>query len=137
MATDISTYFTQIGGTRLVHSAQTWMKITLELETAGPVAVGTRDDLQPVLSGKGILLTLNEQQVWVMEKGDRLFATSQTINRVKMIIEPIPWQGKIDGSINSGFSTLMSLMKKLAARKKSPSVATPQIPCPPGTYLKR
>jgi hypothetical protein len=88
--TEIYTYFTQIGESRLLYSANFWCTIKLTLETAGPVAAGTRENLVPVLSGKGVLLTTDEDEEWVLAKGDRIFITAESVNRVKVIIEPLP-----------------------------------------------
>ena len=44
--TEISTYFTaRIGTSELLYSAEDWVEITLRLETAGPVAVSTRQEI--------------------------------------------------------------------------------------------
>lgn len=91
----IYTLFTKAGETRLVYSATTWVKIRLMLETAGPVAVGTRQQIGPTLSGKGILLPVNQEIDFVLAKGDRLFMVAEAINRVKFICEMIPWQEQI------------------------------------------
>lgn len=90
MHTEISTYFTQIGDSRLLFSANFWCKAKLTLETAGPVAAGTRESLTPVLSGLGILLDTGVEQEWVLAKGDRIFITAESVNRVKFVVEPLP-----------------------------------------------
>lgn len=88
--TEISTYFTKVGGNQLLYQAEGWVKIRLMLETAGPVAVGSRDDVSPVLSGKGILLPTDVEITFPMQKGNRIFITAVAVNRVRFIIEPIP-----------------------------------------------
>ena len=90
MHTEISTYFTQIGESRLLFSANFWCTVKLTLETAGPVAAGTREDVVPVLSGKGVLLDTSLEQEWVLAKGDRIFIAAESINRVKFVVEPKP-----------------------------------------------
>ena len=90
MHTEISTYFTQIGESRLLFSANFWCTVKLTLETAGPVAAGTREDVVPVLSGKGVLLATGVEEEWVLAKGDRVFIAAESINRVKYIVEPNP-----------------------------------------------
>lgn len=92
----VDTYFTQIpvpgkeiptiySGDRL------WARVTLTLETAGPVAVGNQSNLVPVLSGSGQLLETDVPMTFVVAKGDRLFVAATGINRIKRVIEPFPW----------------------------------------------
>jgi hypothetical protein len=88
--TEISTYFTQIGTSRLLFSANFWCTVKLTLETAGPVAAGTREDVFPILSGKGVLLDTGLEEEWVLAKGDRIFIGAESINRVKFVVEPNP-----------------------------------------------
>lgn len=99
--TETFTYFTQIPGTgqpstQTLYSAdRTWAKVTLMLETAGPVAVGTATDLSPVLGGVGVLLPTNIPMSWSLAKGSKLFIASTSINRVKVQVEPIPWLSRL------------------------------------------
>lgn len=93
--TEIYTYFTQVGGNRLLYSAESWVRVRFFLETAGPVAISTRQNILPTLSGKGILLPIDVEVTFALPKGDRIFITSNTVNRVRFIIEPIPWQEQI------------------------------------------
>jgi hypothetical protein len=88
--TEIQTYFTKIGATRLLFSANFWCTVILTLETAGPVSAGTRESLTPVLGGSGVLLDTGDEQKWKLAKGDRIFITAESINRVKFIVEPLP-----------------------------------------------
>lgn len=90
--TEINTYFTKVGGNRLLYQAESWVILRLLLETAGPVAVGARDDVEPVLSGKGILLPTDVEIEFPLAKGNRVFITATAINRVRLIIQPVPWQ---------------------------------------------
>lgn len=90
--TDIYTRFTQVTGrSELFYSAEKWVRIRLLLETAGPVSVSTRQDITPVLSGKGILLQTGEYVEFTLARGDRLFIAASSVNRVQVIIEPFPW----------------------------------------------
>jgi hypothetical protein len=95
--TEIYTYFTRPqDGSKDFHAAAKWERVELQLETAGPVAVSTRQDIEPVLSGRGILLPPDGEPIeFTLGKGDRLFIASESINRVKVIIEPIPWLEQI------------------------------------------
>lgn len=94
--TQIYTRFTKpTGATELFYSAESWVKIRLTLETAGPVAVGTANNLSPVLSGRGILLLVDEEMPFVIAKGNRIFVVADTVDRFKVIIEPIPWLAQL------------------------------------------
>lgn len=93
--TEIFTYFTKVGGTHRLVSATKWTRARLFLETAGPVAVSTKGDLVPVLSGKGILLPPGQEIEFVLPRGDRLYIAADAVNRVKVIIEPIAFGEQI------------------------------------------
>lgn len=88
-ATDIKTIFTQIGGSQEFYQAHTWVKIKLRLETAGPVSVSTRSEIEPVLGGAGGLLNDVDME-FILSKGDRLYYTAQAVNRFRMISQPMP-----------------------------------------------
>src|SRR5262245_61515026 len=91
-ATEIFTLFTAADGeTHLLYSAPTWVRVRLTLETAGPVSVGTRQDLGRVLSGQGVLLTTNVEQEWDLDREDRLFWVAESINRVKFSVQGIAY----------------------------------------------
>jgi hypothetical protein len=111
MHTDVYTYFTQPDGqSHLLYSAEIWVRIEFQLETAGPVAVGTRQEIMPVLSGRGVLLPPDGEPVkWIMPRGDRIFIASETLNRVKVIIEPIPWLEQILNELQTGFSGIKGI----------------------------
>lgn len=96
--TQVYTYFTRIGGTHLLYSAENWVRITMALENAGPVAVGTDAALEPVLSGRGILLNTQPgpSTTWVLARGTRVYTTAANVNRVAVTIEPIPWLEQLD-----------------------------------------
>lgn len=89
--TDIYVYFTEAGGTKQLLAANETVKVKLELQTAGPVAVSTKHDIEPVLSGKGRLLSTGRETTIIIVRGDRLYITSSSVNRVAVTIEPIPW----------------------------------------------
>jgi hypothetical protein len=91
--TDIFTYLTVASGaSELLFSAEDWIRIEFQLETAGPVAVGTKQNLSPVLSGKGILLPADGEPVrFIVPRGDRVYIAADAVNRVKVMIEPLPW----------------------------------------------
>lgn len=132
--TDIYTYFTKpINESELLYSAESWVMVTLILETAGPVAVSTRQDVVPVLSGKGALLEPDGEPFrFVLPKGDRLFIAAEAINRVKVIIEPFPWLEQILLSLSQGFGGLMGLLSK---RKAPLPKKHDDTPCPPAPHI--
>jgi hypothetical protein len=101
--TEIYSYFTEsTSETQLLYSAENWVKIKLALQTAGPVAVGTVASLAPALSGRGILLDPDVPFEAFLAKGTRFYITSETVNRVNVTIEPVPWLEQIDeDSVNA------------------------------------
>jgi hypothetical protein len=98
--TEIYTVFTDASGiTRLLYSAPTWIRVRLTLQTAGPVSVGTREDLGNVLSGQGVLLTTDEEIHWDLDREDRLFWVAESINRVRFSVERIAYGESYDQSL--------------------------------------
>lgn len=101
MQTQIYTYFTPANNeTRLIHTAEDWTKIRVQLETAGPVAVGTLQDIAPVLSGKGMQLITNVPREIVLSPGTRFYVVAGTINRINVVVESIPFLADIRDAIN-------------------------------------
>ena len=142
--TEIYTYFTQVGGSRLLYSSEGWIRVRMKLETAGPVAIGTRQEITPVLSGRGILLDTDGEYETVLAKGDRLFMASETVNRVKFTVEPIPFLGQIAFELAANTRGVINALKGVAgvvsaARpSSSPQPTTTkskktveELPCPP------
>ena len=103
--TQIFTYLTRLPADRstpvLYNGDRLWAKVTLVLETAGPVAVGQQANLYPVLGGTGVILTVDEPYEVIIAKGTRLYIASNSINRVKVKIEPLPWMEQITGLVGS------------------------------------
>lgn len=102
--TFIDTFFTQVPvpGVEppiIYNGDRVWAKVTLTLETAGPVAVGQQANISPVLSGKGQLLETDVPVSFAIAKGTRLYVASTSINRVKRVIEPLPWLENITGLV--------------------------------------
>lgn len=99
--TDIQTFITSPPtngeATILYNGDRIWARITLVLETAGPVVVGNKSGLFPVLSGKGILLITDEPVSFDIAKGTRLYIASESVNRVKFTTAPLPWLEMIAG----------------------------------------
>lgn len=95
--TQIFTKFTEVGGTQLLYSAENFVRVTLLLEDAGPVAVGTLAVLTPVLSGRGVLLQTDVPfGPFTYAKGTRIYIAAESVNRVQVIVEPIPWLEQLD-----------------------------------------
>lgn len=96
-----STYFTKADGeTHIIYTGERmWAKITLVLETAGPVAVGTDQKLTPVTSGIGTLLVTNQEFVITIARGTRLYVAAESVNRIRLQIEPLPWMEQIVASL--------------------------------------
>ena len=102
----IDTYFTKapVDGqaTDIIYNGdRLWAKVTLTLETAGPVAVGNSSSITPVLSGKGQLLETDVPTIFFIAKGTRMYVAASGINRVKRIVEPVPWLETIAGLVGT------------------------------------
>jgi len=89
------TIFTKAGPTVQVYAASTWVNVRLRLDTAGPVAVGTKQELTPVLSGAGLLLPVGQWVKFSLYKGTKLWMAAESVNRVEAVIEPVPWQEQL------------------------------------------
>lgn len=97
---DIFTYQTRVstGATEVLYPGdRMWVKVTLTLRGAGPVAVGQNANLTPVLSGKGRLLQTGVPAVFNVAKGNKLFIASTAISLVDVVVEPFPWLETITG----------------------------------------
>lgn len=113
--TEAYTYFTVPGPTALLYSAENWVKIKLTLETAGPVSVGQRAALTPVLGGKGRLLDTSVEYETTIARGTRFYIAAETINRVSVTIEPIPWLEQIDADGRSNAASIREAIGGAAA----------------------
>lgn len=110
--TAIWTTFTQAGGTKLLYSANTWVTVRVTLTTAGPVVVGNKQSLDPVLSGQGMLLVTDETMVFSLGSGSRLYYAADAVNRLSVVVEPVPWLRKISETL-AGASKSLSILPKL------------------------
>lgn len=109
--TQISTYFTKaptVGQSPeiLYNGDRMWARLTLTLETAGPVAVGQSSSITPVLSGKGQLLETGVPTQFDIAKGTTLYIAATGINRVKVVVAAIPWLETITGLVGSVLAAL-------------------------------
>jgi hypothetical protein len=145
--TEIYTYFTIANGqTELLYSAENWVRAKLTLETAGPVAIGTSQNLEPVLSGRGRLLDTDLEYEAFLPRGTRLFIISETVNRVSVTIEPVPWLEQIDVDGKASAANVIAAIERVgatittalaqiksggAAEQVSGRQAAPTMVCPP------
>lgn len=102
--TDSFTYFTRASSATdaaviLYNGDRDWAKVTLLLETAGPVVVGTRAELAPVLGGSGRLLRTDIPVELTIAKGTRIYILATAVNRVAVTIEPWPWLEQISSYV--------------------------------------
>jgi hypothetical protein len=71
--------------------------VILTLETAGPVAVSTKQQILPTLSGKGQLLETGVPLAFNLSKGNRIWVATTSLNRIKVTIEPKLWLEQFAG----------------------------------------
>jgi hypothetical protein len=94
--TEIFTYTTRaLNESSLLYQAESWVRMRLILENAGAVDVSTRENITPVGSGKGITLPTDVEVQFNLNKKDRIYIASTSVNRVRVIIEPIAWGDQI------------------------------------------
>lgn len=121
LRTVLQTFFTKadLDAQIIYNGDRLWAKVTLTLEDAGPVSVGTMADLFPVLSGKGILLAPNRPAEFVIGKGSILYIAATAVNRVSMQIEPLPWLEQITGTLRDYSDKALALLTKLVNKLAS------------------
>jgi len=103
--TQHQTIFTTPGQTRLFVAVQDWARITMTLQTAGPVAIGTSANLLPVLSGNGLLLPTDVPIRFLLPRGDTLYVAANAVNRVSFQVEPQPfYEGLLQAVGNVGIA---------------------------------
>jgi hypothetical protein len=137
--TEIFTYFTLPDGqTHLLYTAETWMTIRMTLETAGPVAVSTREEITPVLSGRGRLLPVGVEYEFRVPKGNRIWIAAEAVNRVSWSVAPIPWLQTISLELRGGTDRITDALRSIVAAaspRQSPKAkkdqAAEDLPCPP------
>lgn len=103
--TFVDTFFTRVPiageDTDVIYNGDNmWAKVTLTLETAGPVVVGNLSGITPVLSGKGQLLETDQPTTFTIAKGTRLYVAATGINRIKRVVEPFPWLETLQGQVS-------------------------------------
>jgi len=108
-------YFTKVpavgAATPVLYSAdRLWAKVTVTLETAGPVAVGFNSSLTPLTSGKGILLTTDAPVTFDVAKGNKLYIQAAGVNRVNVQVQSYPWLEQITGLLMNLVNTVLGAM---------------------------
>lgn len=105
LTTEVYTYFAKpaLEGQLpvLYNGDRQYAQVTLTLETAGPVAVSTKQQILPVLSGKGELLETGLPMVFWLSKGNRLWVAATSINRIKVTVQPFPWLEQFAGLLGA------------------------------------
>lgn len=97
---DIFTYQTDAGATKMLYSGNRLSAtVTLILQTAGPVVVGWKQQLKPVLAGLGWSLQTGQPFVVPIAQGQRLYIASSAVNLVSVTIAPTPWAEQIAGGV--------------------------------------
>jgi hypothetical protein len=121
--TFVDTFFTRApveGELDIIYNGdRVWAKVTLTLETAGPVAIGNLSSITPALSGKGQLLETDVPAVFFIAKGTRLYFSATGVNRVKRVVEPIPWLETIAGLIKGVGDAIRGAAAATAASLRS------------------
>lgn len=122
--TRANTIFTSgqpFGRGHVLYTAQKWFRVKLRLETAGPVTIGFASDITAVGAGSGASLGADEVEV-IVKKGDTLYYAANAINRVRMVVEPVPWAEQM-------WSRVGSILQMLGA-PQSPSPSKPKKSAP-------
>lgn len=123
---EVSTYLTRAGNTEVLYNGdRMWAKVTLTLQTAGPVAVGQQAQLTPVLSGKGQLLQTGVPTPFNVPKGNKLYVAATGINPVSVVVEAYPWLENITGLVGAAASAAHAVARGGAQPAPQPP---PQIP---------
>lgn len=101
LKTEIYTFFARPapdGQLAIIYNGdRQYAQVILTLETAGPVAVSTKQQILPVLSGKGELLETGEPLSFYITKGNRIWVATSSINRIKVTVQPLPWLEQLTG----------------------------------------
>lgn len=129
----VYTFFTSLPNvgespTILYNGDRLWGRVTLTLENAGPVSVGTISNLDPVLGGNGTLLTTGVPVQFDIYKGTRIYVLATGVNRIKVSVAPIPWLEMITGLVARIANGVMSVSRPTA-------VAAPASPPGPRSKL--
>jgi hypothetical protein len=76
--------------TTLLIDTPDWLLVLLTKETSGVVEVGTKQDLNPAGSGKGVALPVDVQISFLLEPASQLYMVAQDNNQRVGIISLVP-----------------------------------------------
>lgn len=119
-ATDIKTFFTVAGGTNVLYKAESWVRIRLMLRGDGLVVVGTRDRLDPIGSGAGVPLIIDQEFETVLTRGGKITIAADGIVPVGVVIEPLPWMETLSlqiGMVNERLDRISSQLDALLQQR--------------------
>lgn len=94
-------FTTTIGETFKFYTVNRDVRVTLILQTAGPVVVSTRAQVTPVQTGLGLTLVPLQPVTFALPRGSSLYYGASSVQRVSVIVEPIPWANTIAGKIDN------------------------------------
>jgi len=80
-----------------------WSQVTLILETAGPVAVGTGPGVK-LTTGSGVRLTTGVPLSFPVARGERVYAASGAVSRIQVIAHPIAWGEHVANLLTAGLA---------------------------------
>lgn len=113
--TEPKTFITRPGAIiQLISAQQPWAKVTLTLETAGPVEVSSSSNWT-FLNGQGQTLITNVPLEYFIAKGNNLYVQAGSAERVRFTLQPLPWLELITQSIRGGFGVLAKAIGALAS----------------------
>jgi hypothetical protein len=111
--TTLSTVFTKVGQVVPLYTAdQSWARVVVTLETAGPVEVASVANFKPFLSGKAQTLQTGVPLTFDCARGSKLFIGASTVERVKLTVEPLPWLEQIAGGITNVVGGIRNLFSR-------------------------
>lgn len=105
LTTELSTYFAKPpvdGQLPVIYNGdRQFADVTLELQTAGPVYVGTKQQILPLGSGKGQELLTGQPVTFTLAKGNRLWVAAGSVSRISVTIQPSAWLELLTGLVSS------------------------------------
>ena len=113
--TEPKTFITRPGAiVQLISAQQPWAKVTLTLETAGPVEVSSSSNWN-FLNGQGQSLITNVPMEFTIAKGNNLYLQAGSAERVRFTLSPFPWLEIITQVLRGGFSSLATAVSARAS----------------------
>lgn len=114
-STRMFTAFTVAGdeAKKIFQASVEWTRVKVTLQTAGPVAISTSQQFTPTLSGLGLILQTGIPVEFDLARGNDLFIASPNVNRVAVIVQPIPWAEQMLGGIVRGVAGIVQALGPL------------------------